>query len=210
MFTGIIEETGLVKTLSKNENNALIIVECLDVLKDTKIGDSISINGICQTVNDLSSHTFSAQVSSETLAVTTFPKQGEKVNLERALTLNSRLGGHIVTGHIDGVAKVKNINKQSEFYNLNFEAEKILQKYIALKGSIAINGISLTVSGVNPDGFNAAIIPHTFKNTNLCELKQGDFVNIEVDILAKYIEKFLSRDNNRTIDKDFLKENGFF
>lgn len=212
MFTGIIEETGTIKELSKNDKNALIIVECKEVLDGVKIGDSIAIDGVCQTVTEFGKNSFSAQISSETLSVTNFSrlKKGSKVNLERALTLNSRLGGHIVTGHIDGLAKVKNIQKQSEFYNIKFEVEKNLAKYIVKKGSVTVNGVSLTVAEIVLGEFSIVIIPHTFENTNLCYLKSGDFVNIEVDILAKYIEKILSTDNNRTLDEKFLKENGFF
>lgn len=213
MFTGIIEEIGIIKEFSKSDKNALIVVECQKVLQETKIGDSISIDGVCQTVTALSSNTFSAQVSFETLDKTTFSKikSGSEVNLERALTLSTRLGGHLVSGHVDGVGKIKNIqNVQGNFYNVKFEVEKDLTKYIAKKGSIAINGISLTIADIVSNEFNVAIIPHTFDNTSLNHLKYGDFVNIEVDILAKYVEKFLSTDNNKVINENFLKENGFF
>lgn len=216
MFTGIIEEIGVIEELSKGDKNALITVRCQKVLEGvnatTKIGDSIAIDGVCQTVTALSSDTFSANVSFETLSVTTFSKfkSGTKVNLERALTLSDRLGGHIVTGHVDGLAKIKYIQKQSDFYSLKFEIEKDLTKYIAKKGSITINGISLTIADIINNEFNIAVIPHTFENTNLSCLNQGDYVNIEVDILAKYVEKILLTGNNRTIDEDFLKENGFF
>lgn len=222
MFTGIIEEIGTVKEFSKSGNSALITVECSKILNLSPlthlpphlslIGDSIAIDGVCQTVTSFDNKSFSAQVSSETLNITTFSKlkTGAKVNLERALTLNGRLGGHIVTGHIDGLAKVKNIQKESEFYNLKFETEKYLVKYIAKKGSIALNGISLTIADINSHEFSIAVIPHTFENTNLKYLKVADFVNIEVDILAKYIEKILSTNNNKTIDENFLRENGFF
>lgn len=212
MFTGIVEEIGTVKELSKKDKTALIIVECKEVLEDIKIGDSIAIDGVCQTVTAFNKNSFSAQVSSETLNITTFSrlKTGSKANLERALTLNGRFGGHIVTGHIDGVAKIKNIQRYSEFYNIKFEVEKDLAKYISKKGSVAINGVSLTVADVVSNEFNVAIIPHTFENTNLNCLKSGDFVNLEVDILAKYVEKILSTGDNSTIDENFLKENGFF
>lgn len=212
MFTGIVEEIGTIKEFSKNNQNALITVECSKILEDVKIGDSIAIDGVCQTVTDFENKTFSAQVSKETLAVTTFSgfKAGQKVNLERALTLSSRLGGHIVTGHIDGLGKIQNIQKLSEFYNIKIEVEKSLTKYIAKKGSVTINGISLTIADIISNEFSIAVIPHTFENTNLQNLKIGDFVNIEVDILAKYVEKILSTGNNRTLDENFLKENGFF
>lgn len=214
MFTGIIEEIGTIKEFTKNGNSALITIECNKILKDanTTIGDSIAIDGVCQTVISFGKNYFSAQISSETLKVTTFSnfKTGKNVNLERALTLNGRLGGHIVTGHIDGLAKVKNIKKESEFYNISFEIEKNLAKYIVKKGSVTLNGISLTVADILSNEFSVAIIPHTFQNTNLNFLKTGDFVNIEVDILAKYVENFLSTGNNKALDENFLKENGFF
>lgn len=211
MFTGIIEEIGIVKNILRGEN-ASIVVECVKVVEDVKIGDSIAIDGVCQTVTAFDKNSFTAQVSQETLNVTTFSKikAGTKVNLERALTLNSRLGGHIVTGHIDGLAKVKNIQHRGEFFNIKFETEKEITKYIAKKGSITINGISLTIADISSNEFDIAVIPQTFKNTNLNQLQIGDFVNIEVDILAKYVEKILSTGNNITIDKNFLKENGFF
>ena len=212
MFTGIIEEIGVVKTFSLSGKSAQIVVECKKVLEDTKIGDSIAINGVCQTVTALSHNSFSAQISSETLSVTTLSKlkSADKVNLERALTLSSRLGGHIVSGHVDGLAKVKSIQKLSEFYNVKFEIPKELTKYVVKKGSATINGISLTVADVVSSEFDVAIIPHTFENTNLSSLKSGDFVNIETDVLAKYVEKILSTGNNSTVDENFLKENGFY
>jgi len=227
MFTGIVEEIGIIKEFTKRDKNALIVVECKKILGGSphpnpppqggrglniKIGDSIAINGICQTVTSFNQNSFSAQISQETLSVTTFSKlkAGDKVNLERALTLSSRLGGHIVTGHIDGVAKVKHVEKQKEFCNLKLEFEQELTKYIAKKGSITINGVSLTIADIVSNEFSVAVIPHTFENTTLKDLKIGDFVNIEVDILAKYVEKILSTNNNKTIDTNFLKENGFF
>lgn len=212
MFTGIIEEIGTVKEFTKSGNTALIVVECNKILDNPQIGESIAINGVCQTVTAFDKVSFSAQVSSETLSVTTFfkLKKGDKVNLERALSANGRFGGHIVTGHIDGLAKVKSIQKLSEFYNIKFEITQDLAKYVAKKGSVALNGISLTVADIAGKDFNVAIIPHTFENTTLNYLKMGDFVNFEVDILAKYVEKILSTGNNSAIDADFLKENGFF
>lgn len=212
MFTGIIEEIGTVKEFTKSANSALIVVECQKILENPQIGESIAIDGVCQTVTKFDKGSFSAQVSSETLNVTIFAnlKKGDKVNLERAMMLNGRFGGHIVTGHVDGLAKVKNVQKMSEFYNLKFEIESDLSKYVAKKGSVTLNGISLTVADISGNEFCVAIIPHTFENTTLNYLKTGDFVNFEVDILAKYVEKILSTGNNRAIDENFLKENGFF
>ena len=196
MFTGIVEETG--RILSFDGVN--LIVECSKVLENTQIGDSIAINGCCQTVVEMSAKTFKANVSAETLKVTKGFKVGEKVNLERALTPQTRMGGHIVQGHIDGVARYLG--------NSNFEVPENISKYIVYKGSITLDGVSLTVAKCNNNVFSVAIIPHTLENTTLKDLKSGDFVNIETDILGRYVEKFLSTKNNN-ITEDFLKENGF-
>lgn len=219
MFTGIIEEIGIIKEFSKSGKTALVTVECKKILEDVKIGDSIAIDGVCQTVVKFDKDTFSVQVSAETLDVTTFSrlKSGSKVNLERALTINTRLGGHIVSGHVDGLGKIKNNRAVgSEFYDIKVEVEKDLAKYIVKKGSITINGISLTVADIISNEVSIAVIPQTFEHTNLKSLKSGDYVNIEVDILAKYVEKLLSTGNNGNninqtskINENFLKENGF-
>ncbi len=212
MFTGIIEEIGTVKEFVKSGNSALITVECSKILETPQVGESIAIDGVCQTVTKFDKGSFSAQVSSETLNVTSFSKlkKDDRVNLERALSVNGRFGGHIVTGHIDGLAKVKNIQKMSEFYNLKFEIGHDLSRYVAKKGSVTLNGISLTVADIVGSEFATAIIPHTFENTSLKYLQTSDFVNFEVDILAKYVEKILSTGNNKAIDANFLQENGFF
>lgn len=198
MFTGIIEEIGVIKSFDGTN----LIVECKKVLENTQIGDSIAIDGCCQTVVSMSKNSFSANVSSETLKITKGFKVGEKVNLERALTPSSRIGGHIVQGHIDGVAKYLG--------NSVFEIPKELERYIVYKGSITIDGVSLTVSKAEDNKFSVAIIPHTQTNTTLQYLKSGDFVNIETDILGRYVEKFLSvKNNDSNITMNFLAENGF-
>lgn len=212
MFTGIIEEMGIIKSFSRDSNGATIVVDCEKVLEDIHLGDSIAINGVCETVVDYSSSGFSARVSDETLSVTTFGnlKVGDKVNLERALTLNSRLGGHIVSGHVDCNGKFIGKEQLTDFYNLEFEIPKEQSKYIVYKGSVTINGISLTVASVEGNVFKVAIIPHTYSNTNLSLLRLGDYVNIETDILGKYVEKLLSvKDNSSNISMNFLQENGF-
>lgn len=214
MFTGIIEEIGVVKSFEKSSIGALITIECSKVLEDTKIGDSISISGVCQTVVKIGQNYFTADVSEETLNVTNFMKlkKGAKVNLERALAMNSRFGGHIVSGHVDGTAIIKTIEKWSSFYDLKFQLKgDNLERYVVRKGSITVNGISLTVADTYKKEFTVAIIPHTFENTNLLNLKVGDIVNIETDVFAKYVEKILSTDNNKSeISEKFLKENGFY
>lgn len=196
MFTGIVEEIGFIKSFDGKN----LIVECKKVLENTKIGDSIAIDGCCQTVVAMSENSFSANVSPETLEVTKGFKPGSYVNLERALTPSTRMGGHIVQGHIDGVAIYKG--------NSTFQIPKELAKYIVYKGSITIDGVSLTVAKEDGNSFSIAIIPHTLENTTLKNLKPADLVNIETDILGRYIEKFLSTKHNN-ITEDFLKENGF-
>lgn len=212
MFTGIVEEIGIVKSLEFKANGAKIVIGCQKVVEDVKIGDSIAIDGVCQTVIAFNSSEFSAEISDETLKVTTLGnlKSGNTVNLERALTLSSRLGGHIVSGHVDCMGKFINIEKLSDFYNLQFEIPEEQEKYVVYKGSITINGVSLTVANIVDNIVSVAIIPHTYNNTSLKDLKLGQYVNIETDILGKYVEKFLSaKDNKKGISMNFLQENGF-
>ena len=212
MFTGIIEEIGTVKEFNRLHTGAKVKICCSKVLENTKTGDSISINGCCQTVTEIGVDYFAADVSEETLKITNFLKlkSGDKVNLERALTPTSRMGGHIVQVHIDCTAKLLKTERLSDFYNLSFEIENEYSKYIVKKGSIAINGISLTIADIDNCIFNVAVIPHTYSNTTLSNLKPNDIVNIETDILGRYIEKLLSTNNNTsTINENFLIENGF-
>lgn len=208
MFTGITEEKGKIQTIKNNS----VIINCHKVLDGCKIGDSIAVNGVCLTVTEIGKSFFIADISPETLKVTAlnYLKTGDFVNLERALPANGRFGGHIVSGHIDGTARIITIVKNNNFYDLEIELNPSESRYVIRKGSITINGISLTVANVEGERIKIAIIPHTYENTNLSDLKTGDYVNIEVDIVAKYIEKFLStRDNKSGISMDFLEENGF-
>ena len=212
MFTGIVEEIGQIKEFVKLSSGAKISIKCSKVLEGSKIGDSIAINGCCQTITEIGQEYFSADVSEETLRITNFEhyKSGVSVNLERALTPTSRLGGHIVQGHIDCTGNLISCDKISNFYNLTFKIPQEEIKYVVNKGSITVNGISLTVAKVYNNIFSVAVIPHTFEQTNLKNLQINDTVNIETDILGRYIEKFLSLDNNKsTIDETFLAENGF-
>lgn len=213
MFTGIVEEIGVVRNISRGANGATLTVECSTILEDIKIGDSVSINGVCETVVSFDSKSFVVQISDETLSVTNFSKikNGDFVNLERALMLNSRLGGHIVSGHIDTQAQIVSIEKLADFYNISLRLPDEILKYVVYKGSIAVNGISLTVADIENNICKIAIIPHTFNNTNFKYLNIGDFVNIETDILARYVEKMLSANDNNSskIDMSFLQENGF-
>ena len=206
MFTGIVEETGKVQTVTDRK----IVIECNEVLENTKIGDSIAVNGACLTVTEIGKNSFSADISPETFKVSCKLKLGDIVNLERAMSANGRFGGHIVSGHVDGIATIVGLKNTGEFYDLQIKLANEEAKYVIRKGSITINGISLTIASVEDNLINIAIIPHTYENTCLKSLKMGDLVNIEVDILAKYIEKFLSKNDDRSrIDIDFLQRNGF-
>lgn len=212
MFTGIIEELGKIKGINKGINDARLSVDCFSILDGIKLGDSIAVNGVCLTVSKILPTGFIADVSPETFKITTLSdtKIGDFVNLERAMKADGRFGGHIVSGHIDGIGKIINITPNNDFYNIKIELNKEQAKYVVKKGSIAINGISLTIANLENNIITLAIIPHTYENTNLKYLKFGDFVNIENDIMAKYIEKFLlSRDNESRISLEFLQENGF-
>lgn len=206
MFTGIIEEIGEISSITKST----ITIKSKTVLEDAKLGDSIAVNGVCLTIVNLKKDEFTANVSEETFKITNFSelKSGDFVNLERALSLSSRLGGHIVTGHIDTVGEIVSIIDKNEFYDLSVKFDKNFENYVVKKGSITINGISLTIAEINNNSVSVAIIPHTFNNTILNTLKSKDSVNIEFDILAKYVEKNLSTKNN-SITMNFLEENGF-
>ncbi len=208
MFTGISEEKGKIQAIGNN----YIIVECTKVLEGSKTGDSIAVNGVCLTLTEFGRDFFKADVSPETFKVTALGnlRGGDYVNLERAMHADGRFGGHMVLGHVDGVAKIVSIVKNHEFFDLIIELNSDEIRYIVRKGSIAVNGISLTAAEITGERVRMAIIPHTFENTNLSNLKSGDFVNIEVDILAKYVEKFLSTSDNKSgINMDFLERNGF-
>ena len=208
MFTGIVEEVGKINHITSNKLN----VSCKNVVSDMKTGDSVACNGVCLTVETFGKDFFEASISPTTLAVTNFKtlKTGDSINLERAMLANGRFGGHIVSGHIDTCSPIINIKKCEDFYTFKIELPKDFSKYVIHKGSITINGISLTVAEIMDNIITVAIIPHTYLNTNLSKLSIGDIVNIEFDIFAKYIEKFLlSSDNKTRVDMDFLKENGF-
>lgn len=206
MFTGIVEETGKIQFVTDRK----VVIKCQKILEDAKIGDSIAVNGVCLTITGINKDTFSADISPETFKVACKLNLGNTVNLERAMLANGRFGGHIVSGHVDGVAKIVELKNNGDFYDLKLELSENEAKYVIRKGSITVNGISLTIAKVVGGLINLAIIPHTYENTCLKELKIGDFVNVEVDMMAKYIEKFLSTSDNKSrIDFDFLQRNGF-
>ncbi len=213
MFTGIVEEIGTIKSIKTNTLGLDICIEARKILEDINLGDSISVNGCCQTVTNISSNSFTVQAVVETVNLTNFQylKQNSQVNLERALTLSSRLGGHIVSGHIDGTGVVKSIENMGNSVIFKINASKDITNYIIYKGSITVNGVSLTVCNLNDNDFSVSVIPHTIENTNFKNLKVGDIVNLEPDVIAKYVEKLICKDDNNSnkITLEFLKENGF-
>ena len=212
MFTGLVQETGLITNIEQNNNSLILTIKASSVLNDAKIGDSIAINGACQTVTELMNDEFKVFVSSETLRVTTFKelKTGSIVNLEKTLRLSDRLDGHLVSGHVDCVGKFLNKKNNGDTVEMYFEIPNGFVKQTVKKGSISINGISLTIADINDNKIMIAVIPHTIENTNLKHLKSGDNVNIETDMIAKYVEKYLSSNHNSSnIDMNFLERNGF-
>ena len=213
VFTGLIEKICSVKAIRKNGGGCLLTIDLGELANDSKIGDSIAVNGVCLTIVKLSGNLADFDVSGETLTKSNFGKlsPAAKVNIESAVRLGGRLGGHIVQGHIDGTAKIKKIEKQNQFANINFSADKNLLDQLVIKGSVAIDGVSLTIANIDKDSFSIAVIPETLKSTTLGEMKIGDCVNIEIDIVAKTIKKqieiILPQKKNLTIEK--LKELGF-
>ena len=200
IFTGLIMETGRVRRISRRTDGALLVIEAKVVLDGTKIGDSISINGVDLTVIELGQDYFSSDASLETLNRSTLGglRAGDRVNLERALAVGERLGGHMVQGHVDGTAEFLSASSEGNAYRMRFRFPPDLGRYIAMKGSITVDGISLTVAALGPDWFEVVIIPHTWRETTLPELKAGGRVNIEVDVLAKYVERLMSRSDTVT------------
>ena len=215
MFTGLIEEIGEIKSIVKGAKSARITISAEKILLGTKIGDSINTNGVCLTVTDFSKNSFSVDVMAETIRSSNLGKlkSGSKVNLERALRLSDRLGGHIVSGHIDGIGTIVDFYKEDNAIWVSVETTVDILKYIVHKGSITIDGISLTVAYVDENIFKVSIIPHTKDETTLLIKKIGDEVNIESDMLAKYVEKLLkygeAPKEKKPISMDFLLENGF-
>lgn len=211
MFTGLVEEVGKVKDVIKREKSASLIIEAKSVLEGTKIGDSIAVNGVCLTVTELDLNFFAADVMTETFVRTNLKnlRPNDYVNLERALRLCDRLGGHIVSGHVDGTGIIKGFEREDIAVWTTIKASADILKYIVYKGSVTIDGISLTVAYVDDDVFKVSVIPHTMAKTSLIHKKAGDNVNIECDIIGKYVEKFLNNKSKKGIDMDFLRENGF-
>lgn len=218
MFTGIVEELGRVIGIQKSSHAIKMQIQAKKVLESTQIGDSICTNGVCLTVTSLSKESFEVDVMPETVMKSNLSelKQGSLVHLERALTLQSRLGGHMVSGHIDGEGEITQITKDENATWLTISASPRLLKYIVYKGSIAIDGVSLTVAEVSESYFKVSIIPHTATNTHLLQKQIGSLVNLECDMVGKYIERLLnakeqeSEEGHQTkLTEDFLKKYNF-
>ena len=212
MFTGIIEEVGHVKSLHRGAKSFTLEVEAEKVLEETLVGDSIATNGVCLTVTSLTGHGFTADVMPETVSRTALGElvSGSPVNLERALSLQTRLGGHIVSGHIDGTGRIADRRQDDTALWLTIECDSKLLRYIIEKGSVTLQGVSLTVARVDARSFAVSLIPHTQAATTLHQAKVGDLVNIENDIIAKYVEKLLGKGPDNGSDLlDKMEKYGF-
>lgn len=190
MFTGVIQAIGQIESIKASKNDVKLSINATNLgLADIKEGDSIAVDGVCLTATQINTTHFEAHVSKETLNVTTGLGSKKSVNLEKALRLNDRLGGHLVSGHVDGVGAVAKFEAVDDCWLLAINSPRNISKYIARKGSICVNGISLTVNTVDKDLFTVNIIPHTIKNTTLATIKIGDHVNLEIDQIARYVER---------------------
>lgn len=215
MFTGIVEEKGIIRSLNINGSSGTIRIESRKVLEGTSIGDSIAVNGICLTVTSMGDGFFTADVMAETVRRSSFGilSQGSEVNLERAMAANGRFGGHIVSGHIDGTGTVRSLVREENAIWVTIETPPEILKYIVHKGSICIDGISLTVASVGSDNFKVSVIPHTGSETTLLSKRPGSPVNLENDIVAKYVERLMNykeEENNSSsgITMEMLAELG--
>jgi riboflavin synthase len=211
MFTGIVEEKGKVMRVEPRGQGKRLTLALPHRLTDIQLGDSINVNGACLTVVEMSSPAIGVDLSTETLQKTTLSdvKEGDSVNLERALRFSDRLGGHIVTGHIDGVGTIVELRKERDFLHLKIRVPPSVSKYVVQKGSIAVDGTSLTVNECRGDVIQLTLIPYTLEKTILIDKRVGDRVNVETDILGKYVEKMLDRDPSERVTLSFLREHGF-
>ncbi|MEO3678616.1 riboflavin synthase [Rheinheimera fenheensis] len=198
MFTGIIEATGRLSAIRPQGGDLTVTISSDNLdFTDVKLGDSIASNGVCLTVTALTQHSFNADLSSETLAHTLFGqyKTGQRINLEKALLPTTRMGGHLVSGHVDGVTQVVKLEQSGRAWHIWLALPKHLARYIATKGSITIDGISLTVNELTADAFRLTIVPHTAQHTTIAELALGSKVHLEVDLIARYLERLLNKDS---------------
>ncbi len=216
MFTGIIEEKGIVTEVKKGTVSSRLTVRADIIMNDIHLGDSIAVNGVCLTAAAVAEHTFTADVMAETLRKSNLGRlsPGDHVNLERAMLMGGRFGGHIVSGHTDGTGIIKSMKREENAVWVTVEPQKELMRYIIKKGSAALDGISLTVASVDDISFSVSVIPHTGSETTLLEKKPGDIINIECDVIGKYVEKMLGIEAGETkkksgLDMDMLLRNGF-
>jgi len=217
VFTGIIEEIGTIQDIRFIHEGAAITISAGKILPGLKIGDSVAVNGVCLTATSVGTGSFTCDISAETLRLSSFKqvKQGLRVNLERSLQLGGRLGGHIVQGHVDGIGRLLARIPSGEGFEISFSFPKELERYLVYKGSIAVNGISLTIASLEKESFSVAAIPLTLEETNLAQLNIGDPVNLEVDILGKYFERFFQlgiSKNEKTksgMSAEYLQSQGF-
>ncbi len=211
MFTGIVEELGSVQALRRDAGAARLSVSASTVLGGTALGDSICVNGVCLTVVELGKAEFSADVALETLKVTNLGELtvGRQVNLERALQLSARIGGHLVSGHVDAVGRIRAKQQEGNSWRIIIDTPAAALRYIIKKGSVAIDGISLTVADVDAAGFSIAMIPHTARLTTLGFKHAGDSVNLETDLIGKYVEKLLAGRTEGGVSLELLRKNGF-
>lgn len=214
MFTGIVEETGKIKAVNSGEISGKLDIEADVVLVGTKLGDSIAVNGVCLTVVELGTCGFKADIMPETLERSSLKmcRPGDEVNLERAMAADGRFGGHIVSGHIDGTGQIESMENDGIAVWISIKTNQKILKYIVEKGSIAVDGISLTAAYVDGERFKVSIIPYTREETTLLKRKPGEIVNLENDIIGKYVNKLMLNDDideKSGITMDFLIENGF-
>lgn len=215
MFTGIIEEIGEIETVERGRQSAVLHIKCSEVLEGTRIGDSIAVNGVCLTVTALHAGGYQADVMAETLDRSSLGtlRRGSRVNLERAMAADGRFGGHIVSGHIDDTGVIKSIQCDETAVWYRISTSSRILRYVVEKGSVTIDGISLTVAKVTQEDFSVSIIPHTQEHTILADKRAGDIVNIETDIIGKYVEKLLRPNDpaqkESRLTLEFLAEHGF-
>ena len=218
MFTGIVEEMGTVESMSQGAGQTVLKISAVRVLEGSNVGDSISVNGVCLTVTSIDGGMFTADVMAETMRRSSLGKlrRGSRVNLERAMAADGRFGGHIVSGHIDGTGTVSSMKREHNAVWVEIETSQNILKYIVEKGSIAIDGISLTVASLGNGSFAVSVIPHTGEETTLLKSRVGDIVNLENDIIGKYVERmlFFDKEDENNMPKsgiswEFLAENGF-
>jgi riboflavin synthase len=212
MFTGIIEDKGKILRVDVRGQGRRLILRVPPHLTDLQLGDSINVNGACLTVVEKTGDSMAVDVSSETLEKTTFRevREGDEVNLELAMRLSDRLGGHIVTGHVDAVGTLVERRSEREFVHLKIQVPKSVSRYVVAKGSIAVDGISLTVNACDGDEIQMTVIPYTLEKTTLINKRVGDRVNLEADVLGKYVEKLMEGRESGKVTLSFLREHGFF